>query len=95
MRIYLLVSQDQAKVIILILNCTSIYLIKLFNLIKNQQKDTGKSYLYAKDSFKPKNQLLFNWKEKVEDKELKNPKITILFFLNNCWCLIKFEKTTI
>ena len=57
---YLLVSQDQAKVIVLILNCTSIYLIKLFNLIKNQQKDTGKSYLYAKDSFKPKNQLLFN-----------------------------------
>ena len=80
MRIYLLVSQDQAKVIILILNCTSIYLIKLFNLIKNQQKDTGKSYLYAKDSFKSKNQLLFNWQEKVEDKKLKKSKNTYFIF---------------
>ena len=80
MRIYLLVSQDQAKGIILILNCTSIYLIKLFNLIKNQQKDTGKSYLYAKDSFKSKNQLLFNWQEKVEDKKLKKSKNTYFIF---------------
>ena len=80
MRIYLLVSQDQAKGIILILNCTSIYLIKLFNLVKNQQKDTGKSYLYAKDSFKSKNQLLFNWQEKVEDKELKKSKNTYFIF---------------
>ena len=49
----------------------------LFNLNKHKQPDTIKIYLYTKDSFKSNYQLLINWKEKVEDKELKNLKAFI------------------
>ena len=46
----------------------------LLNLIKNQQPDIDKMYLYAKDPFKPKYQLLTNGREKVGNKHLKNSK---------------------
>ena len=45
----------------------------LFNLIKNQQSDIDKIYLYVKDPFKSKYQLL-NGREKVGTEILKNPK---------------------
>ena len=37
----------------------------LLNLIKHQQPDTDKIYLYVKDPFKSKYQLLNNGREKV------------------------------
>ena len=46
----------------------------LLNLIKNQQPDIDKMYLYPKDPFKPKYQLLTNGREKVGNKHLKNSK---------------------
>ena len=44
----------------------------LLNLIKNQQPD--KTYIYVKDAFKSKYQLLINGREKVGIKTFKNPK---------------------
>ena len=45
------------------------------NLIKSQQPDIDKIYLYVKDPFKSKYQLLINnEKEKVGVEILKNPK---------------------
>ena len=52
--------QDQAKV--------------LLNLIKHQRPDIDKIYLYIKDSFESKYQLLITGGEKVGIKKLKNPK---------------------
>ena len=49
----------------------------LLNLIKNQQPDIGKIYLYVKDSFKSKYQLLIKEREKAGIKKLKNPKAVI------------------
>ena len=46
----------------------------LFNLVKHQQPDSDKIYLYVKDPFEWKYQLLFNWKEKVGTEILKIPK---------------------
>ena len=48
----------------------------LLKLIKNyyQWPDTDKTYLYIKDPFESKYQLLINEREKVGIKELKNPK---------------------
>ena len=48
----------------------------LLKLIKNyyQWPDTDKTYLYVKDPFESKYQLLINEREKVGIKELKNPK---------------------
>ena len=46
----------------------------LLNLLKHQRPDTEKNYLYVKDPFETKYQLLFNEKDKVEIKKLKNPK---------------------
>ena len=45
----------------------------LLNLIKHQQPDIDKSYLYIKDPFESKYQLLINGREKVGIKKLKNP----------------------
>ena len=42
--------------------------------MKNQQPDINNIYLYVKDPFKSKYQLLINEREKVEIKQLKNPK---------------------
>ena len=44
------------------------------NLIKHQRPDTEKIYLYVKDLFESKNQLLINRREKVGIKKVKNPK---------------------
>ena len=41
----------------------------LLNLIKNQRPDIDKIYLYAKDSFKSKYQLIINRREKVGIKK--------------------------
>ena len=46
----------------------------LLNLIKHQQPDNDKIYLYIKHPFEPKYQLLINWREKVGNEHLKNPK---------------------
>ena len=46
----------------------------LFNLVKHQQPDSDKIYLYVKDPFEWKYQLLINWKEKVGTEILKIPK---------------------
>ena len=46
----------------------------LLNLIKHQRPDIDKIYLYIKDSFELKYQLLINGREKVGIKKLKNPK---------------------
>ena len=45
----------------------------LLNLIKHQQPDLHKIYLYIKDSFESKYQLLVNGREKVGIEILKNP----------------------
>ena len=44
------------------------------NLIKNQQPDIDKIYLYVKDPFDSKCQLLINETEKLGVKKLENPK---------------------
>ena len=46
----------------------------LLNLIKPQQSDINKIYLYVKDPFKSKYQLLINRRKKVGIKELENQK---------------------
>ena len=46
-------------------------------LNKNQQPDIDKNYLYVKDMFESKYQLLINGTEKVETEVLKNPKAFI------------------
>ena len=46
----------------------------LLNLIKNQQPDSDNIYLYVKDPFKSKYELLIKEREKVGIKNLKNPK---------------------
>ena len=49
----------------------------LLNLIKHQQTDTGKTYLYAKDPFKPNYQLSITKREKAGIKKLKISKALI------------------
>ena len=44
------------------------------NLIKHQRPDADKNYLYAKDAFKSKYQLLINGREKVGIEYEKNSK---------------------
>ena len=46
----------------------------LLSLIKHQRPDINKIYLYIKDPFQSKYQLLINRKEKVGIEILKNPK---------------------
>ena len=48
----------------------------LFNLIKNQRPDIDKIYLYVKNPFESKYQLLINGRQKVRIKKL-NPKVFI------------------
>ena len=47
------------------------------NLVKHQQPDINKIYLYVKDPFESKYQLLINGREKVGIENLKNPKAFI------------------
>ena len=49
----------------------------LLNLIKHQRPDIDKNYLYVKDPFESKYQLLINGKEKVGIENLKSPKAFI------------------
>ena len=49
----------------------------LLNLIKHQQPDIDKIYLYVKDTFESKYQLLINGREKVGIEILKIPKALI------------------
>ena len=51
----------------------------LLNLIKNQQPDIDKIYLYAKDLFESKHQLLIKGREKVGIENLKNLKAFIVY----------------
>ena len=44
------------------------------NLIKHQQPDIDKIYLYIKNSFESRYQLLINRREKVGIKTIKNSK---------------------
>ena len=46
----------------------------LFNLIKQKQPDIDKIYLYVKDPFELKYQLLINGREEVEIENSKNLK---------------------
>ena len=47
----------------------------LLNLIKNQQPDIDTFYLYVKDSFASKYQLLTNAREKPDFTKLKNSEL--------------------
>ena len=49
----------------------------LLNLIKHQQPDINKIYLYIIDPLESKYQLLINRREKVEIENLRNPKVFI------------------
>ena len=49
----------------------------LLHLIKHQQPDIDKIYLYVKNPSKSKYQLLMNGREKVGNENLKNPKAFI------------------
>ena len=51
----------------------------LLNLIKHQRPFIDKIYLYLKDQFEAKYQLLINGREKVVIEMLKNPKPLIGF----------------
>ena len=68
----------------------------LLNLIKHQQPDIDKIYLYVKDPFKSKYQLLINKREKVGIENLKNPKAftdyLLLTMLMEIWKTIIQQK---
>ena len=49
----------------------------LLNLIKNQQPDIDKIFLYVKDLFESKYQLLINRRENVRIKKIKSSKAFI------------------
>ena len=49
----------------------------LLNVIKHQRPDIDNIYLYIKDPFETKYQLLFNGREKLRSESLKNPKACI------------------
>ena len=49
----------------------------LLNLIKHQEPDIDKIYLYVKDAFESKYQLLINGRQKVGNETIKNPKAFI------------------
>ena len=60
----------------------------LLNSIKNQRPDIDKVFLYVKDPFKSKCQLLINGREKVGIKKLQSPKA----FIDYSQKLIMFMK---
>ena len=49
----------------------------LLNLIRHQRPDIDKNYIYVRDPFKSKYQLLINEREKVETENLKTTKAFI------------------
>ena len=52
----------------------------LLNLVKHQQIDIGKIYLYVKDPLESKYQLRINGRENVGIKQIKNPVSFIDYF---------------
>ena len=48
-------------------------------MVKHHQSDIEKGYLYIKDPFEPKYQLLINGRKKLWIKELKNTKALIYY----------------
>ena len=58
-------------------------------LIKNQQPDIDKIYLYVRDPFESKYQLLINGGKKVEIKKFKNPKAFILIIRKQLMMFMK------
>ena len=50
----------------------------LLNLVKHQQPDIAKIYLYVKDPLELKCQLFINGREKVEMKELETQKHSLI-----------------
>ena len=59
----------------------------LLNLIKHQRPDINKVYLYVKNAFESKYQLLINKRKKVVTENLKDPKKIHWLFANNSWYL--------
>ena len=57
----------------------------LLNLIKHHQSDINKIYLYLKDLFESKYQLLISRREKKGNKELENVKEFIDFTTNDVY----------
>ena len=58
-------------------------------LIKNQQPDIDKIYLYVRDPFESKYQLLINGGKKVEIKKFKNTKAFILIIRKQLMMFMK------
>ena len=52
----------------------------LLNLIKHQQQDINKIYLYVKDPFESKYQLLINGRKKVRIGILKKQKHSLIIY---------------
>ena len=69
--------------ILIIGGATSVKTNVVLNLIRHQQPDINKIYLYVKDAFESKYQLFINGREKVGIKTLKNSESTHRLFTNN------------
>ena len=66
----------------------------LLNLIKNQWPDIDKIYLYVKDPFESRYQLLINGRENIGIKKLKIPK-HLLIIQKQLMMFMKIWKTII
>ena len=67
----------------------------LLSLIKHQQPDTDKIYLYVKDPFESQYQLLLNGREIIGIKILKNSKKHSLIIYKQLMMFMKVWKTLI
>ena len=74
---------DHPYRILIIGGATSVKTNVVLNLIRHQQPDINKIYLYVKDAFESKYQLFINGREKVGIKTLKNSESTHRLFTNN------------
>ena len=63
---------DHPYIILIIGGSGSEKINVLLNLVKHQQPNIDKIYVYAKDSFESKYQLLINGREKLGTENLKN-----------------------
>ena len=63
---------DHPYIILIIGGSGSEKINVLLNLVKHQQPNIDKIYVYVKDSFKSKYQLLINGREKLGTENLKN-----------------------
>ena len=64
----------------------------LLNIIKHQQPDIDKIYLYIKGPIKSKCQFLINGREKVGIKIAKKSEGIHWLLTSNWWCLWKFRR---